>query len=105
MQQPHLFEGIIFGYGACAERKQKYAIVSVLCVQQSQATALKPSVLLAHELIQNHIPADHVLFALCRGEIMRMRLRSARVYHAGGLSSLGRRITRRNRISTSERSG
>jgi chromosome partitioning protein len=27
---------------------------------------LKPTVLLAHELIQNRIPADHVIFALCR---------------------------------------
>jgi chromosome partitioning protein len=41
---------------------------------------LKPSVLLAHELIQNHIPADHIIFALCRVGDRENEITEARTY-------------------------
>jgi len=41
---------------------------------------LKPSVLLAHELIQNRIPADRVIFALCRVGDRENEIAEARAY-------------------------
>jgi chromosome partitioning protein len=41
---------------------------------------LKPSVLLAHELIQNRIPADDMIFALCRVGDRENEISEAREY-------------------------
>ena len=41
---------------------------------------LKPSVLLAHELIQSHIPADRIIFALCRVGDRENEIAEARGY-------------------------
>ena len=43
---------------------------------------LKPSVLLAHELIQNRIPADRIVFALCRVGDRENEIGEARAYIA-----------------------
>jgi chromosome partitioning protein len=43
---------------------------------------LKPSVLLAHELIQNRIPPDRIVFALCRVGDRENEIAEARAYIA-----------------------
>ena len=43
---------------------------------------LKPSVLLAHELIKNHVPAERLIFALCRVGDRENEIAEARAYIA-----------------------
>ena len=67
---------------------------------------LKPSVLLAHELIKNHIPAERLMFALCRVGDRENEIAEARAYiTSSGVSSFGRRDARAYRLPACERSG